>query len=160
MGYPGRVGSSWPKKKSSRVTSQPVFSSNKKNRVRVRYFSSQVRSGQKILTRFAMSTCVRIILLAHAGLIMCTQACTCVCINLPKNPNFYFVCFITTFTYSFCLASFPIFLCFHFLCFTCLFACLLSHVELGFILCFPCFNAMIIHSHVHKWCHRWWVVAR
>ena len=108
-------------KKSSRVTSQPLFSSNKKNWVRVRYFSSQVRPGHKILTRFAMSTCVRIILLAHASLIMCTQACTCMCINLPKNPNFYFVCFITTFTYSLCLASFPIFLCFQFLCFTCLF---------------------------------------
>ena len=136
-------------KKSSRVTSQPLFSSNKKNRVRVRYFSSQVRSGHKILTRFAMSTCVHIILPAHAGLIMCTQACTCVHMNLPRNPNFYFVCFVTTFTCLFCFASFPIFLCFQCLCFTCLFACLLSHVELEFILCFPCFNAMVIHSHVH-----------
>ena len=40
----------------SRVMSQPVFVSGQKNGVRVRYFSGWVRLGQKILTRFAMST--------------------------------------------------------------------------------------------------------
>ena len=34
---------------------QPVFASGQKNRVWVGYFPGQVRSGQKILTRFAMS---------------------------------------------------------------------------------------------------------
>ena len=53
-----RVGSGWPAQNTGRVTGQPVFASGQKNRVRVGYFSGRVGSGQKILTRFAMSTCV------------------------------------------------------------------------------------------------------
>ena len=51
-----RVGSGWPAQNTGRVTGQPVFASGQKNRIRVRYFSGRVGSGQKILTRFAMST--------------------------------------------------------------------------------------------------------
>ena len=40
-GYPGRVGLTH--KKSGKVMGQPVFASGQKNRVRVRYFSGQVR---------------------------------------------------------------------------------------------------------------------
>ena len=39
-----------------RVTGQPVFTSGKKNWVQVKYFSSRVKLGQKILTHIAMST--------------------------------------------------------------------------------------------------------
>ena len=35
---------------------QPIFTSGQKNRVQIRYFSSQVRSCKKNLTRFAMSS--------------------------------------------------------------------------------------------------------
>ena len=51
-----RVGSGWPTQNTGRVTGQPVFASGQKNRVRVKYFSGWVGSGQKILTRFAMSS--------------------------------------------------------------------------------------------------------
>ena len=44
------------RKKSGWVTSQPFFASGKKNRIRVKYFSSQVGLGQKILTCIVMST--------------------------------------------------------------------------------------------------------
>ena len=53
-GYPGQIG--LIHKKPGWVMSQPVFASGQKNRVRVRYFSGWVGSGQKILTRIAMST--------------------------------------------------------------------------------------------------------
>ena len=50
------VGSGWPAQNTGQVTGQPVFASGQKNRVRVGYFSGRVGSGQKILTRFAMSS--------------------------------------------------------------------------------------------------------
>ena len=53
MGYSGRV--ELTRKKSSQVTSQPVFASGQKNQVRVKYFLGRVKSGQKIMTRIAMS---------------------------------------------------------------------------------------------------------
>ena len=51
----GRVESGWPAKNMGRITGQPVFALGQKNRVRIRYFSSRVRSGPKIMTRFVMS---------------------------------------------------------------------------------------------------------
>ena len=41
-----QVRSSWPTKNTGRVTSQPVFASGQKNRVRVEYFSSRVGSSR------------------------------------------------------------------------------------------------------------------
>ena len=51
-----QVKSGWPAKNTGWVTGQPIFISGQKNRVRVEYFSGLVGSGQKILTRFAMSS--------------------------------------------------------------------------------------------------------
>ena len=50
-----RVRSGWLAKNTGQVTGQPVFTSSRKNQVRIRYFSGWVELGQKILTCFSMS---------------------------------------------------------------------------------------------------------
>ena len=75
--------------------------------------------------------------LAHSSLIMHMQGSSCVCMNLPRNRNFYLFVFASVFTCLFCLASFSMFLCFQILCFTCLIAQFVSHVRIK-VLLFQC----------------------
>ena len=93
---------------------------------------------------------MHIILVACAGLIICMQACSCMRMILPKNPNLilfvsvsYFICNTYVLDHFSCIYGFK--LLFH--KFDCLFV---FHIlELGFILYFSCFNAMNTHSHVY-----------
>ena len=93
---------------------------------------------------------MRIILVGCVGWIICTQACSCVRMILPKNPNLILLDFVSYFTNNaFVLDPFS---CIHdfkllFHMFDCLL--ILHMLELGFILCFPYSNAMNICSHVH-----------
>ena len=78
---------------------------------------------------------------SHADLIIRSQSCSCVHMNLPRNLNFVLFVFAFIFTYNT-----PVQPLFHVsmflsLCFTCLIASFVSHIlELGFILC--CFILM------------------
>ena len=86
------------------------------------------------------------------------QGSSCMRINLPRNPFFFF--FASTFTCMLLYSLFLVFSCFQSFCFTCLFACLLSHVRIRVYLVFCCFDTMNMHSHAHAWWHRCWIVAR
>ena len=93
---------------------------------------------------------MRIIFPVHAGLIMHTQGCSCGRMILPRNPNFISFDFAYVFTCNaFVLDPLSYIYGFRLLFhkFNCLFA--FHMLELGFTLCFPCFNAMNMHSHVH-----------
>jgi len=86
----------------------------------------------------------------HTGLIMHMHGYSCVRMILPRNPNpnfddfaFGYTCNASILDLSLCIHAFE--LLFHI--FDCLFA--FHMLELGFILCFPYFNAMNTDSHVH-----------
>ena len=76
---------------------------------------------------------------------MCTQACSCMRMNLPKNPNFI---------YQFLIL--PSYVCFVKLVFPCFYAFKVSVSHVYLFVCFHmldlgfyCFNAMNMHSHAH-----------
>jgi len=98
---------------------------------------------------FWAETHVRIILLAHIGLIMRMQGCSCVCMNLPRNLHFYLSVFASAFTCILLFSLFSIFLCFQSFCFTCLIACLLSHVRIRVYFMLFYFDVMNMHSHAY-----------
>ena len=94
---------------------------------------------------FWIETCVRIILPAQAGLIMRTQACSCVRMILPGNSNFIYLFLILPSYVCFVQHLFPCFYAFkvsvsHVYLFVCF-----HMLELGFY----CSNAMNMHSHAH-----------
>ena len=69
---------------------------------------------------------------------------------LPRNPNHNISDFVSVFTYNvFVLDHFSYIYVFKLLfhMFNCLFA--FHMLELGFILCFLCFNTINMHSHVY-----------
>ena len=69
---------------------------------------------------------------------------------LPRNPNPNISDFVSVFTYNvFVLDHFSYIYVFKLLVhmFNCLFA--FHMLELGFILCFLCFNTINMHSHVY-----------
>ena len=88
---------------------------------------------------------MRIILLAHVGLIMHMQACSCVCMNLPRNLKFYLFVFGSAFTCIFLFSLFSMLVCFQNFCFTFLIAYLLSHVRIRVYLLSFCFDVMNMH---------------
>ena len=97
--------------------------------------------------------CVRRLDYAHAGLIMRTQACSCVRMIMPRNPNFSD--FVSDFTCNTSILDHFSYICGFNILFHMLIICLLFHMfKLGFVLCFLVLMPWTrIHMFMHE-CHK------
>jgi len=89
---------------------------------------------------------------AYASFIICTQGCSCVHMNQPKNPNLLLPFLILLSHVYFCFRSFFMFSCFLSFCFTCLFVCLFAYhtLRLGFVFISLLNTMSFIHMFMHN----------